>query len=265
MIKVTDLEKLEAAQRPVFYCSFGKDSSAVLHALKPWLHKTMVVFVDCGGLYPDIAEWARTEGGKLPHFMYLTAPGDIWQDIQEKGWPTDIETEDLGELSHLMQRDPLAKFSKVRLWTKCTQERFWLPAFCFAQMYKPDLYISGEKQLDRPYASDWEQRHMGAGQTLRPLLDWSDEQVWEYIDAHKIPLAKTFQGRQADRRDCFVCFGHCLTAGRVDYLRTAYPELYQKLFYEMGFRHVVSAMVRHLNKSRDVWTEIEQNIGGDHA
>lgn len=260
MAKEINLDGIEEAERPIFYCSFGKDSSAVLNALRPWLHKIMVVFCDCGGLYPDIVEWAKAEGAKLPKFMYLHASGNIWDDIRDKGWPTDIETEDLGQLSDLMQRDPLAKHSRVRLWTKCTEERFWLPAFCFAQMYKPDLYISGEKLLDRPYATDWDQRHMGAGKTLRPLMNWSDEDVWEYIDANDIKLTKTFVGRQADRRDCYVCFGHCMTAGRVDYLRTEYPELYDKLFNEMGFRHVVSAMVQHLNKSRDVWTEIEGKL-----
>lgn len=260
MGKVMDLTGIEEAQRPIFYCSFGKDSSAVLHALIPWLSKTMVVFVDCGGLYPDIVEWAHNAAQYLPKFMYVNAPGDIWKDIQEKGWPTDIETEDLGELSDLMARYPLVKHSRVRLWTKCTYDRFWVPAYAFAQMYKPDLYISGEKRLDRPFATDWESRNMGADAVLRPLLEWSDGDVWEYIDENSIPLAKTFQGRQADRRDCFVCFGHCVSAGRVDYLRAEYPELYAKLFNDMGFKNVVSAMVQHLKKSHDVWSEIESKL-----
>lgn len=255
-----DLTWIEEAKRPIFYCSFGKDSSVVLHALKPWLHKTMVVFIDCGGLYPDIAEWAAREGAKLPKFMYLNAPGNIWDDVREKGWPTDIETEDLGELSDVMSRDPLVKFGRVRLWTKCTQERVWLPGFCFAQMYQPDLYISGEKRMDRPYATDWDTRTMGAPKALRPIFEWSDEDVWKYIDENGIQLTKTFVGRQADRRDCYVCFGHCLTSGRVDYLKAEYPELYRMMFHEMGFKNVVSAMVRHLNKSRDTWTEIESKI-----
>ena len=260
MVKEMDLSGIEEAQRPIFYCSFGKDSSAVLHALAPWLNKTMVVFVDCGGLYPDIVDWAENAGKHLPNFFYLNAPGSIWDDIKQKGWPTDIETEDLGELSDLMARDPLVKTSRVRLWTKCTYDRFWVPAYAFAQMYKPDLYISGEKRLDRPWATDWDQRDMGAGKSLRPLLDWSDEDVWAYLDKHGIPLTKTFQGRQVDRRDCYVCFGHCVTAGRIDYLRQEYPDLYRKLFDEMGFRGVVSSMVKHLNRSRDVWQEIESKL-----
>jgi 3'-phosphoadenosine 5'-phosphosulfate sulfotransferase (PAPS reductase)/FAD synthetase len=135
-----------------------------------------------------------------------------------------------------------------------------MPAYAFAQMYQPDLYISGEKRLDRPYATDWDQRHMGAGKSLRPLLDWSDEDVWAYIDKHDIPLAKTFMGRQTDRRDCYVCFGHCISAGRIDYLRQEYPDLYSKLFEEMGFKHVVSAMVEHLRRSHDVWSEIQGKL-----
>ena len=258
--KDMDLTGIEEAKRPIFYCSFGKDSSAVLHAIAPWLNKTMVVFVDCGGLYPDIVDWANMAGAMLPKFMHVHAAGNIWDDIREKGWPTDIETEDLGELSDLMARDPLAKNSRVRLWTKCTHDRFWIPAYAFAQMYQPDLYISGEKRLDRPYATDWDQRHMGAGRTLRPILEWSDDDVWAYIDKHGIPLSKTFVGRQADRRDCYVCFGHCMAAGRVDYLRQEYPELYEKLFEEMGFKHVVAAMVEHLRRSHGIWSEIQKKL-----
>lgn len=254
------LDGIEEAQKPIFYCSFGKDSSVVLHALAPWLHKTLVVFVDCGGMYPDIVEWAKFAGAQLPKFMYLNAPGDIWEEIKTKGWPSDIETEDLGEFSDLMQTDLVAKTHRVRLWTKCTHDRLWIPSFAFAQMYKPDLYISGEKRLDRPYATDWDQRNMGAQRSLRPLLEWSDEDVWEYIDAHKIPLTKTFQGRQADRRDCYVCFGHCVTAGRIEYLKSEYPDLYDKMFNEMGFKVLVSAMVKHLNRSQQVWTDIENRL-----
>ena len=260
MVRAIDLSGIEEAKRPIFYCSFGKDSSAVLHALAPWLNKTMVVFVDCGGLYPDIVEWAKYAGSLLPMFMHVHAAGDIWDDIAQKGWPTDIETEDLGELSDLMARDPVAKNTRVRLWTKCTHDRFWIPAFAFAQMYKPDLYISGEKLMDRPYATDWAERHMGAGKALRPLMDWSDDDVWEYIDAHNIPLTKTFQGRQEDRRDCYPCFGHGICVGRIEYLKAEYPDLYHKMFEEKGFKHVVSAMVKHLNKSRDTWTAIEKII-----
>lgn len=255
-MKEIDLTGIEEAERPIFYCSFGKDSSVVLHALGPWLQKTMVVFVDCGGLYPDIVDWAKHAGNILPKFMYVNAAGNIWDDIRQKGWPTDIETEDLGELSDLMARNPLAKHTRVRLWTKCTYDRFWIPAYAFAQMYKPDLYISGEKLLDRPHATDWEQRDMGAGHAIRPLMFWSDDDVWEYIDAHNIPLTKTFQGREADRKDCYPCFGHGICAGRVQYLKNEYPELYNKLFEEMGFKHVVKAMVDQLSKSKDTWTEI---------
>jgi 3'-phosphoadenosine 5'-phosphosulfate sulfotransferase (PAPS reductase)/FAD synthetase len=259
MAKRVDLTGIEEAQKPIFYCGFGKDSSVVLHALKPYLDKVLVVFVDCGGVYPDVVEWADRIGATLPKYAHVHAPGDVFKDIREKGWPTDVEIDEIGELSDVLARDPLVKTNKVRLWTKCTHDRFWLPAFVYAQMYQPDLYISGEKRLDRPYATDadWQNRHMGAGRVLHPLMEWSDQDVWDYIDEHGIELPKTFVGRQEDRRDCYVCFGHNLSPERVRYLKEEYPDLYYKLFEEMGFKDVVSAMVRHLKKTTKVWSEIE--------
>ncbi len=257
-MKQMDFTGMDEAKRPIFFCSFGKDSSTVLHGLKPWLDKTMVVFVDCGGTFPDIVEWAKTEGAKLPKFFIVNAPGDIWNEIHTKGWSVDFELADLGRYAGLMMREPVAAHHKVRPWTECTYERFWLPSYIYSQMYQPDVFISGEKKLDRPYAQDWEARNHGAARAIRPLFDWSDQEVWEYIDANGIQLAKTFQGRQEDRRDCYLCFGHSLTVGRIKYLKEEYPELFNKVFNEHGFRDVVPVMVKQLAEAKQAWEEIEK-------
>jgi 3'-phosphoadenosine 5'-phosphosulfate sulfotransferase (PAPS reductase)/FAD synthetase len=260
MAKEIDLSSIKEAQRPIFYCSFGKDSSVVLDMIKPYLDKTMVVFVDCGGVYPDVVEWAVEQGKTFPHFMHVHAAGNIWDYIKENGWSVDIEPEDLGGLSDLLLQDPLVYTTKVQLWSRCTKDRFWTPGFAFAVMYQPDLYISGERRDDRPCADDWQIRTMSAPDALRPVLEWNDEDIWRYIDEHGIKLPPSFSGRQADRRDCYVCFGHRLSSGRVDYLRTAYPDLYKKIFEEMGFSKVVKAMVKHLSRSCATWAEIERNM-----
>lgn len=259
-MKQMHLDWIEDSKKPIFFCSFGKDSSVVLHGIMPWIEKIMVVFVDCGGTFPDIVEWAKKEGAKMPHFMIVNGPGNIWDDIAAKGWSVDVEIADLGRHSNLMMREDVARRHKVRPWTECTMERFWIPAYAFSEMYRPDLFISGEKAMDRPYATDWGNRTHGAPRAIRPIFDWTDEEVWEYIDYHGIQLPKTFQERQPDRRDCFLCFGHGLTVGRVRYLRENYPELFEKIFYERGFAEVVPVMVRQLTEIRAVWAEVEKML-----
>jgi len=257
-MKQMHLELMDEAEKPIFFCSFGKDSSVVLDGIRPWLQKTMVVFVDCGGTFPDIVEWAKQTGSKLPHFMIINAAGNIWDDIAAKGWATDVEIADLGRHSHLMMREEVARRHKVRPWTECTMERFWIPAYAFSSMYQPDLFISGEKVIDRPYATDWNERTHGASKAIRPIFDWTDEEVWEYIDAHNIQLPKTYQGRQEDRPDCYLCFGHGLTVGRVRYLRDNFPGLFSKIFHEKRFAEVVPVMVRHLTEVRDTWAGVQK-------
>jgi 3'-phosphoadenosine 5'-phosphosulfate sulfotransferase (PAPS reductase)/FAD synthetase len=260
-----NLAGIEEAERPIFYCSFGKDSSVVLDALKPWLDKTLVVFIDCGGMFPDIVEWADREGAKLPKFFHIHANGDIWQDIREKGWSTDIEIADIGRHSTMMHRTPLARKHKVRPWTQCTMERFWIPGFVFTQMYRPDLFISGEKQMDRPYADDWDTRTHGVPNALRPIFDWTDAEVWEYIDAHDIKMPMTYQSRQDDRRDCYLCMGHDLTVGRIQFLRDNYPELYKKVFYEEGMSELVPVMIDLLQKTLKTWREVQDLLEKDNG
>lgn len=262
-MKTLDLTGIEEAKKPIFFCSFGKDSSVVLHVLQPWLYKTMVVFVDCGGVFPDIVEWADREGAKMPLYFHLNAPGDIWHEIRTKGWSTDIELADLGRHSDLMYPTEVAGRHKLRPWTQCVMERFWMPGYVFTQMYKPDLYISGEKKLDRPYANDWHQRTHGVAKSLRPIFDWSDEDVWEYLDANGIQLAPTFCDRQTDRRDCYLCFGHGLTVNRIQFMKERYPELYKKVFYEEGMADLVPVIVDQLGKTLKTWKDILGVLEGD--
>lgn len=255
------LDLIEKAERPIFFCSFGKDSSAVLHGIMPWIKKIMVVFVDCGGMYPDIVDWAKKMGGKLPKFMIVNAAGDIWEDIAKKGWSVDVEIAAIGRHSNLIMTEEVANRHKVRPWTDCTMERFWVPAYAFSEMYRPDLFISGEKYLDRPYATDWGYRTHGAANAVRPIFDWTDDEVWEYIDANGIQLPMTYQGRQRDRRDCFLCFGNDLTVGRVRYLKDNYPGLFEKVFHEKGFAEVVPVMVKHFTELLSVWTDVKNLLG----
>jgi 3'-phosphoadenosine 5'-phosphosulfate sulfotransferase (PAPS reductase)/FAD synthetase len=263
-MRVINLDGIESAQRPIFYCSFGKDSSVVLHALKPWLDKVMVVFIDCGGMFPDIVEWADREGAKMPKYFHVHAAGDIWQDIREKGWSTDIEIADIGRHSDMMHRTPLSRKHKTRPWTQCTMDRFWLPGFVFTNMYKPDLFISGEKKMDRPYADDWDTRTHGVAKAIRPIFDWTDAEVWEYVDGYNIQLPFTYQGRQEDRRDCYLCFGHDLTVGRVEFLRDNYPGLYRKVFYEEGMSELIPVMVDQLKKNLNIWTDVQKILEKDN-
>ena len=266
-MKVMSFEGIEEAKKPIFFCSFGKDSSVVLHGLREggWLDKTLVVFVDCGGVFPDIVEWAQREGANMPRYFHLHAPGDIWEDIRKYGWSTDVEIADLGRHSNLLQRTPVSLTQRVRPWTQCTYDRFWMPGFVFTQMYRPDLYISGEKQMDRPYANDWETRTHGVQNALRPVFDWSDEDVWEYIDAHGIELAPSFRGRQPDRRDCYLCFGHDLTVGRVQYLKDNFPELYDRIFNQEGFAALVPHMVEQLEKTSKAWKDVQELLEEDNG
>jgi len=259
-MKEMRFDGIEKAERPIFYCSFGKDSSAVLHGLRPWLDKTMVVFLDCGGMYPDIVAWADEYGKLLPKYIHVNAEGTIWNAVRERGWPVDVSVANIGKLGPNVMLEEVASRHKVREYTECINERIWAPAYIFAQMYQPDLFISGERQGDRPFASkaDWTARTSGVRNSIRPIFDWTDDEIWEYIDANNIPLPQTYQGRQPDRRDCFTCFGHNLTTGRVQYLKEAYPDLFNKIFKEEGLAEIVPVMIRNLKQATKTWEGIAE-------
>ena len=241
-----NFDKIRAAKNPIFFCSFGKDSSCILHALKQQklLDKLIVVFLDCGGLFPDIVEWAEEQGKTIPHFVHAHAPGNIWDDIHANGFPVDVEISELGRFGRELGADPLAKKYKVRPWVDCVYKRVWLVEQEVIDRAKPDLIITGERQQDRPLAQDWDTRSQI--EILRPIFKWSDEKVWAYIDNNDIPLSKSFQGRQKDRRDCWLCLGgHDFTPTWMRELKDRWPHLYSKLVVDEGFGELLPAVIGH--------------------
>lgn len=260
-MKEMNFAGIERCNRPVFFCSFGKDSSSVLHGLEPWLDKVMVVFVDCGGVYPDIVDWARLHEKLLPKFTYIKSPGDIWEDVRQKGWPLDVEVAHLGSFGAMMGLEPLANRHKIRPYTHCIYERFWVPSNMFTQLYGADCIITGERKQDRPYAEDWHIRNNGTGRAIRPIFDWSDEDIWEYIDSNKIQLTKTYQGRQSDRRDCYICMGgHDLSLQRIMEFKHDWPDLYYKVFIEEGLAEIIPVMIQRLGEIGSKWSEIYNKV-----
>jgi 3'-phosphoadenosine 5'-phosphosulfate sulfotransferase (PAPS reductase)/FAD synthetase len=247
-MKIEIRREIRDAKQAMFFCSFGKDSSALLHALWPYLDKIVTVFIDCGDLYPDIIRWARTVGKRIPNFLYFQSPGDYWEEVRQKGFATDIGLPELGPLGEALAYEPVARKHKIRPWIEYVYERYWVHMMGLIKAYGADVVITGERRLDRPAAVDWTDEKGGVT-VVRPLLDWTDEDVWGYIDEHKIPLAPTFRGRQPDRRDCYACMGsHDFTPGRIKELKEKWPELYHKVFVTEGFGEVLPVMVRLVRK-----------------
>ena len=247
----------------MFLCSFGKDSSVILHGLKPWLDRVLVVFIDCGGLYPDIEAWAREKGSELPHFAYVKTPGDIWEYIDANGFPLDVDVPELGRFGKILGADEVAQKHKIQPWTNCIYDRFWVTLNDIIKRTKPDLLITGEHQSDRPVHKWTSFTEDGSGiKMTRPIFDWTDEDVWEYIDFWELELTKSYQGRQKERRDCWLCLGHDITAQRVRELREDWPHLYHRLFEEEGLREVLGALEGHLEHKIGVIKGINEVIHG---
>lgn len=244
MLKDIDVSQVAKFKNPFFFCSFGKDSSSVLHVLWPYIDRIQVVFLDCGGLYPDIVQWLEKIGPKLPKFFHYRHAPPIEQDIKTKGFPLDLTIWEFDSAGWLMCPHPLSGKFKVRPWTDCVFERIWAPMQNMIAQANPDLIITGERKQDRPFADDWLRRNTGRT-ILRPIFDWSDQDVWDYIDHHRIPLAKSFQGRQKDRRDCWLCMGgHDFTIERMRELKGQWPELWNRLMYEYGFAELLPELVK---------------------
>jgi len=163
---------LDGAQKPLLFCSFGKDSSCILHLLKSeqeWIDKTLVVFMDCGACYPDVLDFVHEQSKGLHYFFHFKHQTSYWDEVKEKGFPVDVDIPALSSFSgRQLGWNETVKSVTIRPWSHCLYERINVPMDRVVKHFKPDLVLTGERKKDRPFAI-WENKFNGV-QGYRPFL-----------------------------------------------------------------------------------------------
>ena len=160
-----------ARQRPdglVASTSFGAQAAVMLHLLKEHAPDVPIVFIDTGYLFPETYQFAEQLiktwdlNLKVYHPRYSAARlealyGKLWEQ-GEKG------------------ADKYSMLTKVEPMNRALQDlqaKFWLSGLRRAQ---------SSTRVDRAFAEQQK-----ATTKLYPILDWSDEDVADYMAEHELP------------------------------------------------------------------------------
>lgn len=195
---------------PVVWASGGKDSLVLLHLMRAYAKSVQVLHVQVEDGFPGVTEnlvkQARTWG--YPHPLIL-APGLPLDDyVQAFGHPTDT--------------------------LHCKARRLSLPLLVGTQMLGSNLVFSGSKQdevhKDIPQGLVVDGTALGGFVRVNPLYHWSDQEVYEYIDAHAITLPEPYRYQRLTKKsegwsDCLSC---TVTTAHWDFLEKHYPEEYAR-------------------------------------
>ena len=214
-----DIENIIGSHRRVlFLFSGGKDSVAVYHLVKPYLDRIIVGWVDTGDNAPEVSDYVLRLAETIPNFIHFKSDVRSW--IKENGYPSDVVPTDYTKQGQLFSGK---KDITIANYLSCCHDNIWLPLGELADHVGADAVITGQRNEDDHKSFVKNGTFDGRRHHYYPIVDWSTEQVVEYIKA---------QGENAERFsldhtsiDCLSCTAYCNSQSRrMEYVRKHYPE-----------------------------------------
>jgi len=198
--------------------SGGKDSLVLLDLFRPYLEGITVYHGDTGDLMPSSRRIVVQVAPTVPHFVRMQ--GDVLSYIDRVALPTDLLPSKNTPLGLAHRTDGKRR---LILMEECCSANRWQP---WTQRLAADgitLVIHGQRKSDvRSFEARWGDKHFGLQERWGPIQDWSDRDVFRYLEAAGIePPEHSRSGMKSP--ECATC--SAWDPGRAAYLRQHHPEL----------------------------------------
>ncbi len=229
-------DALQYLHRPVVSCSFGKDSMATLHLVQQYIPDIQVFWCNTGVEYPENYAYAKKiiQEWNLKTRLVETKPQTtFWKVFKKYGFPIW----------------PRSTKGKAQIPTvQCCRALRKHPAHKAGREYKWDVGFDGitkwESRNRFMFAKKYGHTHFHKEDKIlkvRPILDWTEEDVWRYHEQEGIPH-NLFYDQKIDgyttRTGCWPCT-QGLSFGKMKFVRTYYPKLFNILIYNKGLGRVL--------------------------
>lgn len=213
---------LTGHSRAILQFSGGKDSTALLYQARPWLDRIEVVHVDTGAEFPHMAAHVRETCDRLGvKLTVLRSNSAEW--VATHGLPADIVPVERAEVA------PYIADTSPRLvnYMSCCFENLMRPMHEYVEASGHTLILRGSKKADTRVG-------VPSGFTFNgieyrsPLWDWSDAEVFAYLDGEGVELPDQYAAGVNDGLDCWFCPAHLKHHGeeKLTYIKRNHPSLW---------------------------------------
>lgn len=242
--------------------SGGKDSTVLLHLVRSLYPDVPAVFCDTGLEYPDIREFALNQNNVIAIKPKLT----FKQVIEKYGYPVVSK-----EQSQYISQYRKAKSEKTKdtrwngnkygqgkisnCWKYLILAPFKISDQCCNIMKKtPSKHYekeTGRKPFIGTMANESSQRMTlylkgecnafnAKRPVSKPIIFWSDEDIWQYIKTYKIPYCPIYD-KGFKRTGCMFCMYGCQNKGdeRFELMKKHYPNTYDYCMNKLGLKEVL--------------------------
>jgi len=179
--------------------SGGKDSLACLYLNRELWDRLPVIWVNTGAVYPEMIEYMDGWKKTLPNFIEVRT--DQPSNVREHGWPVDvlpIRNTPLGV--SLYGEAPL-----MQSYLHCCAENIWFPAHKAVLDCGATKAIKGQRKSDDHKSTARDGTSVYGVTYLMPIYDWSEGDVFRYLNEVGADLAPGYAMGEKTGRDCWDC------------------------------------------------------------
>lgn len=216
--------------RGVISFSAGKDSVAVLHHCRPFADRLKVIFVEFSDGFPHVAEYARRICDLWEfelEIVHVTPP--------EHMLPTDMLPVWSGEFGSWFLTEEEKPETVLISSLECCARTLWQPLDAAIKATGTTLVLRGSKGTDI-HVSIGNGTVVDGIEYVNPLWDWTDAQVYQYLDAMAVPLPHQYQHGCNTSLDCATCCGWLNSTAevqRLEYTKRYHPEAFAVMQQKM--------------------------------
>jgi 3'-phosphoadenosine 5'-phosphosulfate sulfotransferase (PAPS reductase)/FAD synthetase len=231
--------------------SGGKDSLTLLHLLKPWWPRLIVLWANPGDPFPELVE--QMIHVKREVWQFHEVRGNV---LESKAWPVDILPVRSSECGHAVEPEG----SKVLLRSRfdCCFENFWLPMTAKVKELGITCLFRGQRTQEhlRGPCTTGDKDPSGATIYL-PIDGWSVQDVLQYLDGEGVKLPEHYKAMPCSL-ECMHCTAYTEgTRGKLFYLRQKHPEVAKELSRRLTLiNHEVATALEDAKKSLDEVTNL---------
>lgn len=235
-------EIIDRHERIALQFSGGRDATAVIYLMRPYLDRITVYWCNTGAAYPETLAIVEKIRAMCPNFVEID--GNQPGVIQNYGIPSDIvpASHTIVGLMGSGSPGPL-----VQDRYSCCFRTVMLPLHERMQADGVTLVIRGQKTADRlksPVRSG--EVHDGI-EYLFPIEEWSSRQLMDYLRAEGAPIARFYEVMDSTP-DCITCSAFW-EEGAGTYLKRYHHEHYQEYQRRLDIINVaVSEHIGSFNK-----------------
>lgn len=220
------------APRVALQFSGGRDSLAMLLALREHWQDLTVYYTNSGDAYPETLALISSVRAIMPHFKEVQGNSPATREAY--GWPSDLVPTSDGWQGLMKYEDDLRLSDRY----SCCYKSIMLPMQLQMREDGITLILRGQRDSDIPRSL------VEDGQTLEgmvlayPLKSWSTQDVIQYLASCDMPLPPFYAEGAKTASDCMRCTAW-LEHDSSQYLAKVHPEVAREVAAKLAQIRVV--------------------------